>query len=121
MTREEVFAMCPALPDLEQKLGGIEGKSWIELLGDGSKENPGCLPVLDADEQLERAVVIDLEVVAVDGEMHACHVNSILRFEADPSLTFATGFALGTDSLGTGGVARGRFGWTLMRGGEIKK
>jgi hypothetical protein len=99
MTREEVFAMFPALTDLEQKLGRIEGKPLIELSGDGSKERPGCLPVLDADEQLERGDVIDLEVVPVDGEEHACHANSILRFENDPALTFATGFALGNDGL----------------------
>lgn len=99
MTREEVFAMFPALTDLEQKLGGIEGKPRIELSGDGSKERPGCLPVLDADEQLERGDVIDLEVVPVDGEEHACHANSILRFENDPALTFATGFALDNDGL----------------------
>jgi hypothetical protein len=95
MTREEVFAMCPALPDLEQKLDRIEGKSRMELSDDGSKKNPGCLTVLDADEQLERADVIDLEVVPVDGEKHACHVNSSLRFEADTWLTFATGEAFG--------------------------
>jgi hypothetical protein len=47
MTREEVFALCPVLPELEQKLSGIEGKAWIELSGDGSNENPGCLPSPD--------------------------------------------------------------------------
>ncbi len=96
MTREEVFAMCPALVELEEKLGGVEGKERIELSGDGAG---GCLPVLDADEQLARSVPIDLPVVPVEGAAHECHANSILRFEHDPTLTFATGFALGSDEL----------------------
>jgi hypothetical protein len=96
MTREEVFAMYPALTELEQKLGAIEGNVRIELSRDGAD---GRLPVLDANEQLDRGDVIDLEPVAVEGAKHECHANSILRFENDPTLTFGTGFALGSDGL----------------------
>jgi hypothetical protein len=94
MTEEEVFETFPSLRELAKKLGEIGGTEIIKL----TTIPGGVLPVLDANDQLARGEIIELQAIPGAGEKNQCHANSVALFEEDPKLILATGFVLSGDA-----------------------
>jgi hypothetical protein len=95
MTEQEVFEKYPVLGELRKKPNGIGDTDRMRL----TREPNGFLPVLDANEQLERGQIFDLTVTHVSGSANECHLNSVELFEAERTLILASGFALAEDDV----------------------